>query len=141
MWQRIQTLYLGIASLLIVSMFWCSLSSIVMPDGSSMYIRYTDNTLFTAWLVILTVLQVLALGGYRWRMKQFRVVIFTALANLGFLACLVFYCFQVIDSQIMSWTSLFPLAAAILDFSAARNILLDEAIVFSANRLRSRRKK
>lgn len=141
MWQRIQTLYLGLASLLVVSLFWCNLSAVIMPDGSAEYIKYTDKTIFTVWLSILTALQLLALGGYKWRMKQFRVVVFTALVNLGFQAWLVLYFFQTRDIEIMSWTALFPLAATVLDFCAARNILLDEAIVFSANRLRSRRKK
>lgn len=141
MWQRIQTLYLGIATLLISSLFWCDLAREILPDGTVSHIAYTDKTIFTIWLVLLTVLQVLALGGYKWRMKQFRVVIFTAIVSLGFQAWLALYFFQTRDVQIMSWTALFPLAVTILDAFAARNILLDEAIVISANRLRGPRKK
>lgn len=141
MWQRIQTLFLGLATLLVVSMFWLDLSQVVLPDGSTEHIAYVDKTIFKIWLIILTVLQVFALGGYKWRMKQLRVVIFTALVCLGFQAWLVVYFFQTRGVEIVSFTALFPLAAAVLDFFAARNILLDEAIVYSANHLREPRKK
>ena len=141
MWQRYQTLLLAVATLLIVSLFWCDLSRTVMADGIIDYVKYTDKTIFKVWLIILTVLHVLALGGFKWRMKQFRVVVFTALVTLGFQIWLAVYFFQTKDTSVMSWTALFPLLAAGLDAYAARNILLDEFIVQSANRLRGPRKK
>ncbi len=141
MWQRIQTLYLAVATLLTAALFWCSLSNVIEPDGTVTMIKYTDKPIFTVWLTILTVLQVLALGGYKWRMKQIRVVIFTAIVQLGFLGWLVFYFFQTRGMEVLSWTALLPMVAAVMDFLAAKNILLDEAIVYSANRLRSPRKK
>lgn len=141
MWQRYQTLLLAVATLLIASLFWCDLSRTVMADGIIDYVKYTDKTIFKVWLIILTVLHVLALGGFKWRMKQFRVVVFTALVTLGFQIWLAVYFFQTKDTSVMSWTALFPLLAAGLDAYAARNILLDEFIVQSANRLRGPRKK
>ena len=141
MWQRYQTLLLAVATLLIVSLFWCDLSRTVMADGIIDYVKYTDKTIFKVWLIILTVLHVLALGGFKWRMKQFRVVVFTALVTIGFQIWLAVYFFQTKDTSVMSWTALFPLLAAGLDAYAARNILLDEFIVQSANRLRGPRKK
>lgn len=141
MWQRIQTLYLALATGFIVALYWCNLSSVVMDDGTLQYIAYTDKTVFTIWISLLTIFHVLALGGYKWRMKQFRVVIFTAIVCAAFQIWLVLYYFQTKGVEVISWTALFPLVAVILDVLAARNILLDEAIVFSANRLRSPRKK
>ncbi|MBO5194109.1 MAG: DUF4293 family protein, partial [Bacteroidales bacterium] len=38
------------------------------------------------------------------------------------------------------YTAVFPIVAAILDFLAARNIFLDEAMVQSASRLRKRKR-
>lgn len=141
MWQRIQTLFLGLATLLVASMFWLDLSRIILPDGAVQHVAYTDKTVFIIWLSIITFLQVMALGGYKWRMRQLRVVIFTAIVCLGFQGWLVLYFFQTRGMEVVSFTALFPLAAAVLDFFAARNILLDEAIVYSANRLREPRKK
>lgn len=141
MWQRVQTLYLAIATALIAALFWCNLSRVIGPDGTVEFIAYTDKSVFKIWLSIITVLQVLALGGYKWRMKQLRVVIFTALVCVGFQAWLGLYFFQTMGSEHVSFTAVFPLVAAILDAMAAKNILLDEAIVFSANRLRKPRTK
>lgn len=141
MWQRVQTLYLGIATLLIASLFWCDVAKLAGPDGTVEYIRYVDKTVYLVWIIILTVLQVLSVGGYKWRMKQIRVVIVTAVMCLGFQGWLVYDWFQSRDVMVFSWTALFPFAASVLDFIGARNIFLDECIVQSANRLRGPRKK
>ena len=141
MWQRIQTLYIGIATGLIVALYWCDALSFVLPGGEDVEsVRYTENTIYLVWIIILTVLQVLSLGGYRWRMKQMRVVIVTAIMCLGFQGYLAWDYFVNFREAVFSWTALFPLAACILDLLGARNIMLDEAIVKSANRLRSARK-
>lgn len=141
MWQRIQTLFLGIATFLVASLFWCDVAESVGPGGAAEPIKYVEKTVYLIWLVILTVLQVLSLGGYRWRMRQMKVVLVTAFACLGFQGWLVYDYFQMRDGLVFSWTALFPFAASVLDFLAARNIMLDEAIVQSAGRLRSTRKK
>lgn len=143
MWQRLQTLYLAIATGLVSALFFCNLACVISPDGTPEYIAYTDKTVFKIWLIILTAAHLLALGGYKWRMKQLRVVIFTALASLGFQSWLALYFFQTMGEQVLSFTAVFPLVAAILDAMAAKNILLDEAIVFSANSMKkaSRKKK
>ncbi|MCQ2186113.1 MAG: DUF4293 domain-containing protein [Bacteroidales bacterium] len=142
MWQRYQTLLLAVATLLVASLFWCNIANVLQADGSVEHIAYTSRPVFKIWLVLLTVLHVLALGGYKWRMKQIRVVIFTAIVTLGFQLWLLVYYFQTRDSQIMSWTALFPLLACALDVYAARNILMDEFLVQSAKGVqRSKRKK
>ena len=48
---------------------------------------------------------------------------------------------EVENNIVFSFTAIFPVIAAILDVLAARNIMLDEAMVQSASRLRSARKK
>lgn len=140
MWQRVQTLYIGLATLILVALYWCDAARIALADGEVEHIRYIDKTIYLVWLIILTVFQVLSLGGYKWRMRQLRVVIVTAIMCLGFQAWLVVDYFRMPEQMVMSWTALFPLAAAVLDFIGARNIMLDEAIVQSANRLRAPRK-
>lgn len=141
MWQRVQTLYLGIATLLVASLFWSDAARIALPEGGEEHITYVSKTIYLVWIILLTVLQVLSIGGYKWRMKQFRVVVFTGITCLGFQGFLVYDYVQMHEQMAFSFTVLFPLVAAILDFVAARNILLDEAIVQSAHRLRSARRK
>ncbi|MBQ0096498.1 MAG: DUF4293 domain-containing protein [Bacteroidales bacterium] len=141
MWQRIQTLYLGVATLLIVSLFWCDVARKVGADTTVENISYTSSWIYMVWLILLTVLQVLALGGYKWRMKQFRIAVIAGIMCLAFQGWLVFDYIKLHESFTFSWTALFPLAAAFLDYLGVRNILLDEAIVQSAHRLRSARTK
>lgn len=141
MWQRIQTLYLGIGLGLIVSMFWLELASGMDADGVEVIVKYIDKPIYKVWIIILTVFQFLALGGYKWRMKQFRVVLFTAIACLGFQGYLTYDYFAHRADFGFSWTILFPFVITILDLLAARAIMVDEAIVRSANRLRSTRRK
>jgi len=141
MWQRFQTLLLAVATVLIVALFWCDIAKFVEPGGTVGYIGYIENPVCLTWIIILTVLQVLSLGGFKWRMKQFRVVIVTLIMCLGFQGFLVYEYFQFKDEMIFSWTVLFPIVAAVLDGFAAKNILVDEALVQSANRLRLPRKK
>ena len=140
MWQRIQTLYLGIATILVAALFWSDVARIALPDGGIENVRYTSRTIYLVWVILLTVLQVLCLGGYKWRMKQLRMTIVTAIMCLGFQGWLAYDYFRLQDEMTFSFTILFPAAASILDFIASRNIFLDEAIVQSANRLRSSRK-
>ena len=99
MWQRIQTLYLLIASGLLVAMYF-------QPYGT--------------WFIVLFSLalacQLLAIVALKSRTLQMR------LSNLSF-------------------TTIFPIIAAILDFLAARAILRDELLVRSASRLRASKRK
>lgn len=141
MWQRLQTLYFGIATLIVASLFWSDAAKAVGPDGTVENISFTGNTIYLIWLVLLIVLQVLSLGGYKWRMRQFRVVIVTGIMCLAFQGWLVYDYVRLHDEVVFSWTALLPVVAGILDFFGARNILLDEAIVQSANRLRLPRNK
>lgn len=140
MWQRVQTLYFGVATLLVASLFWSDVARIVCADGTVENIAYTQKTIYLVWIIILTTLQVLSLFGYRWRMKQFRVVLVTAIMCLGFQGWLVVDYLSNREELVYSWTALFPFVAAVLDFIGARNILSDEALVQSMNRLRKSRK-
>lgn len=140
MWQRVQTLYFGVATLLIAALFWCDVAKIAGPDGAVEYVGFTQKSIYKIWIIILTVLQVLSLFGFKWRMKQFRVVIVTAIMCIGFQGWLVYDYIICQGSMTYSWTALFPFVAAVLDFMGARNILSDEALVQSMNRLRKSRK-
>ena len=141
MWQRIQTLYLGLATLMTASLFGCDVARYAAAGGATATVPFTGNTVYLVFIIILTILQTLALGGFKWRIRQFRVTLFTAFTSLGFQGWLVYDYFKFSPSISFLWTALIPLAAAVLDFLAARAIMMDEAIVQSAGRLRKARKK
>ena len=139
MWQRVQSLYLGIATLLIASLFWCDAANVVAEDGTVEHIAYTDKIVYAVWICVLTVMQAASLLGFKWRMKQMRLSVVTAIMCFGFQVWLAVDYFQNRSALVMSWTALFPLAAFVMDMLAAKNIFSDELMVRSSNRLRSAR--
>lgn len=140
MWQRIQTLYFAIATILIASLFWSD-AACIAASGYVEHITYTSKPSYFIWVLLLTIFQVLTLGGFKWRMKQFRVAVVCAILCLGFQVWLAVDYFRLGDKIVFSYTILFPLAACILDVLGCRGILEDEALVQSANHLRLPRKR
>lgn len=140
MWQRVQTLYLAIATVLIGSMFFSSFGTVMGPDGAVETFRYTHYLAWLLFLISLLSANGIALFSFRTRMLQMRVTIIAALLLIGFQAWIAVKFFQMKDEMVFSYTAVFPIVATILDFLAARNIFLDEAMVQSASRLRKRKR-
>ena len=118
MWQRVQTLYLAIATILIIAMLAGNVGTIIGDQGTV---------------------------SFKARMLQMRVAMLSAILLVFFQIWLGvgFARFQLgIGMEetgarmIFSFTAIFPVIAAILNMLAARNIALDEAMVQSAYRLR-----
>ena len=141
MWQRIQTLYLAIATALLASMFFCKFATIVGPQGNDLEIMYWEKIPYVTLLAISTIGNIFSLFAFKIRMPQMRV------ATVAAILLLAFQCWIVVDlarnwnEMSFSVTALFPLIAAILDIMAARSILLDEAMVQSSARLRASKRK
>lgn len=120
MWQRIQTLYLLIASALLALMYFDPFS--------------------TAHIILFSVglaLQLLALLTYKLRALQFRLTTLAALILLGLQVWLVVAYLSAEIKPELHLSQVFPIIAAILDGLAVRGILADEFLVRSASRLRS----
>ena len=83
-WQRIQTLYLGIATALIAAMFFCRFATIIGPDGAEEFIRYYEKMPFLVLLIMLTSAHVAAIGCYKAFFLQARVCMIAGLLALGF---------------------------------------------------------
>lgn len=141
MWQRIQTLYLAIATGLVVALFFCVKSFSVGTGGAHVdEVKYISFIPYAILLVIATLLQLIALLTFSVRVLQMRTAVLSALILLGLQGWLVFDYLTAADGVLFSWTAVFPLLAAILDFMAARRILMDQLIVESSSRLRSRKR-
>lgn len=132
MWQRIQTLYLFLATALTASLFFCERAS---------ELSFTSYWPYLVLIILVSLLNLLALTTWKFRVFQMRTAALSAIITLAFQAWLLVEYFSAGDSVIYSITILFPLAAAVLDLLAAKNILSDELMVRSASRLRSRKKK
>ena len=120
MWQRIQTLYLLIASGLLVAMYF-------QPYGTGFIILFS----------IALAAQLLAIVALKSRTLQMRLSNLAALLLLGLQVWMAVSYFTADPRSALNMTAIFPIVAAILDFLAARAILKDELLVRSASRLRS----
>lgn len=152
--QRIQTVYLFLASVLMFSMFLSPLAEMADPQDQYYYFDLTgiyEGTGDTAmriesvfplrFLVIVTaVLSLFTIFFYKRRILQIRMCIFNLLLLIGFYALFFFYFFHtktnydvVADIKV---TVIFPVIAVILVFLATRGIRKDEMKVRSYDRIR-----
>ena len=141
MWQRIQTLYLAVATGLVVALFFCVKSFSLGPGGAHVdELKYIQFFPYLTLLILTGLLQLIALGTFNVRVLQMRTAVLSGLLLIALQAWLAVDYFTAADGVVFKWTAIFPVLAAILDFMAARNILRDQLLVESISRLRSRNK-
>ena len=128
MWQRSQTLYLFISTVLVGLLFFCD------KAGEIPYRAYVPYLIL---LIIITLLNILALTTWKNRIFQFRTTNFSALLTFALQAWLAVDFFVTGNNPIFHVSAVFPIVAVIFDILAARGIWADELMVRSAGRLRS----
>ena len=128
MWQRVQTLYLAISTALLGAMFFCD------KAGDISFVSYWP---YAVLLSVVTLLHLLALTTWRFRVFQVRTTVLAALITLAFQAWLVVDFIITGNNPVFHVPALFPFVAIILDVLAARAIWADELLVRSSSRLRS----
>ncbi len=141
MWQRIQTLYLAVATALLTSMFFCKFATILGPDGVEISIKYVEKVPYLVLLAVALAGNVFSLFAFKIRIPQMRVATVAALILLAFQVWIIVDVVRGWNEMVFSVTTLFPLVAMVLDILAARNIMLDEAMVQSASRLRASKRR
>ena len=132
MWQRIQTLYLLLATGLVASLFFCT------KAGD---ITYTEYWPYLILLLVTGFLQVMALTTWKHRVLQMRTAVLSAIILVALQGWLVYDFIDTHNTPAFSVPAVFPIVATILDFMAARSILADELMVRSASRLRAAKRK
>ena len=120
MWQRIQTLYFGIATALIFSMFFCTFATIIGPDGTELTIGYSEKLPYLTLMIMLITAHIAATASFKAFFLQARVGIIAGLLAIGFQIWLGIDILLNRHDMTFSLTSLFPLVASFLDFIAAK---------------------
>ena len=141
MWQRIQTLYLALATGLIAAMLF-SLKAVV-PGADGTFVeeyRYTAYLPYLILIVIVALLDFLALTTWKFRVFQMRTAILAALITLALQVWLAVDYFTTMGDVVFRFTAVFPLVAMIFDILAARGIASDIMVAESVGRLRSSKK-
>lgn len=141
MWQRLQTLYLCIATGLVAALFFSVKAFTLGPGGvhaeELTYIKYTPYLIL---LILITILQLLAIFTYKTMVFQMRTASLAAIMLVALQVWIGVDYFMADKVWIFRFTAVFPLVAAILDFIAVRYILRDQLLVESISHLRSRKK-
>ena len=132
MWQRIQTLYLFLATGLVVALLLSN-----KADGVPFYEYWP----YAVLIILTSFLQVMALTTYKHRIFQMRTASLSAIILLGLQIWLIVDFIKTHNDPMFKVTAIFPVVASILDFLAARGILADEMLVRSASRLRAAKRK
>lgn len=140
MWKRIQTLYLGISTALVFSMFFCTFATIIGPDGAEVTIGYHEKLPYLVMLIMLFTAHVASTASFKAWFLQARVSIITALMAIGFQIWLAVDFIRFRSEMVFSFTMLFPLAAAILDIMAAKRSMVDELTISAVKSVRKSRK-
>lgn len=150
--QRIQTIYLLVATILLGSIFVFPFAELLSSDGQLFIFNFNglsiDNEeglyLLTVPTIILLIVIVLipfiSIFLYKKRVLQMRANSLNIFLMLGYLG-LNYYYIQNFSKQlegVVSYqiTSIFPFITVILTYLAIRSIGKDEALVRSMNRIR-----
>ncbi len=140
MWQRIQTLYLAIATGFVIAMFFCTKAVSFGPAGEELEYGFTSYVPYLILLIIIALLEFLALTTYKHRIFQMRTAILAAIITLALQAWIAVDYFTADENLVFRVPAIFPLAVVILDCLAARGIYADELMVESFSSLRKRKR-
>lgn len=141
MWQRIQTLYLVLATGLIAAMLFSLKAVVPAADGSfAQEIKYTAYVPYLILIIVIVILDFLALTAFRFRVFQMRTAVLAALITLALQVWIAVDYFTADSSLVFRLTAIFPLAALVFDLLAARGIASDIMVADSVNRLRTKKK-
>ncbi|MFO7755075.1 MAG: DUF4293 domain-containing protein [Bacteroidales bacterium] len=153
--QRIQTLYLAAASALSVFLLKGPIVRLVAGVTETYELNYKgiyriEDGITTGLiekslplqiiLIAVPVLFFIAIFLYKRRKLQMRMTVFVSLLQVGSFLLILFYIFYAgtkMDAElIFNIKLIFPVAGAILGYLAFRNILKDELLIKSYDRIR-----
>ena len=141
MWQRIQTLYLGTATALMFSMFFCIFATIIGPDGVEVTIAYREKFPYLVLMIMLITAHIAATASFKAFFLQARVSMIAGLLAFGFQIWIGIDMLRNLNDMTFSLTALFPLVAGVLDFMAAKRSMVDEMTVAAVKSAKKIRKK
>jgi hypothetical protein len=137
--QRIQSLYLLLATICAVVTLFVSPVSFVLPEETALRTVYQlDMSVWglTAISIAIAALAVVDIFLFKKRILQARLNIFTAVACVGYYALLAMYVWFAVQrfgaEWYINWSAGMPLVALVLTLMATRAILKDEAAVRAA---------
>ncbi len=150
--QRIQTVFLGIALILLGLVAWLPLGEIAAGENiytfsiKGIFNEQTGVSIYNGlalmiFLAIIIILQIVIINLYKKRILQIRVAIYNIILMLGFV--LISWYFVSASLKLLGEGTYmfkialaFPIVSMILNYLAIRSIGKDEALVRSLDRIR-----
>lgn len=148
--QRIQTVFLLIASGMITAMFFLPLASFLIDDKIYFFsyraivsdnndiLFHTYSLAFLLTFILITI--VATIFFYKKRKLQMRFCLYNILLNIGFYGLFYFYYHQIVMIKQLIYSfeiaSVFPVIIIVLLWLAFRSIRKDEELVKSVDRIR-----
>lgn len=140
MWQRIQTLYLAISTVLIAVMLFSNEAVCIGADGEvAEAIGFTQKLTHLILLIVILILNFLALTVVSHRVFQLRTAVLAAIVTLALQIWIAVDFFSIGSVYVFKLPAVFPIVCVILDVLAARGILADQMLVESSSSLRKSR--
>lgn len=145
--QRIQTVFILVAELLVASLFTLKFADISV-NGE--LLTFTANGIFNGETLVFNGLPIMIFIGlivllhmviifmYKKRIRQIRILVFTIILLIGLFGMFFYFTYAGFDGAKVAFKIpvIFPIVAVILDYLAIRAIGKDEALVRSIDRIR-----
>ncbi len=145
--QRIQTIFILVAGLLIAALYVLPFANISVDNVIHIFnakgisngeILIFDGLPIMIFIGIITVLHFVIIFLYKKRIRQIRFLAFTIILLLGLFGMFFYFTYAGFnDAKVAFKVSVtFPIVAIILDYLAIRAIGKDEALIRSMDRIR-----
>lgn len=145
--QRIQTVFLLIAGLLIASIYKLNIAELSVEGELYVFNAFGifkgENLVFDGLPVLILIglialLHLVIIFMYKKRIRQIRMIVFTIILQLGLFGIFFYFIHAGFSGAEVAYKVplVFPIVAIILDYLAIRSIGKDEALVRSLDRIR-----
>ncbi len=140
MWQRVQTLYFAIASILLAVLVFGNVA-VIYEGGEEEGIRYISKLPYAILIFTSLAMNLICTFGWKNRSLQIRLAGAALVLELALQVWLAVDYFKQPEMVVFRWTAVLPIAALFFDILAMRGVYADELLVRSASRLRSAKRK
>lgn len=145
--QRIQTIFILVAGMLVASLYFLPFADIAVNNVIHIFdakgISTEDTLVFNGlpiliFIGIIALLHLVVIFLYKKRIRQIRFLAFTIILLLGLFGMFFYFAYAGFDGAKIAFKIpvAFPIIAVILDYLAIRAIGKDEALIRSMDRIR-----
>ena len=145
--QRIQTVFLLIAGLLIASLYKLKIAELSVNGELHIFNAFgifkEESLVFNGLPVLILIglialLHLIIIFMYKKRIRQIRLIVFTIVLQLGLFGLFFYFAYAGFSGANVAFKIplIFPVISIILDYLAIRSIGKDEALVRSLDRIR-----